>query len=61
MAGLVLLGENRRVLLRIARYLVSFSTVLAITLLSARIGLNTTTVALSLLLVVLAAATLSGP
>ena len=47
-------------LLRIARYLVSFSTVLAITLLSARIGLNTTTVALSLLLVVLAAATLSG-
>lgn len=47
-------------LLRVARYLVSFSTVLAIIILSAWIGLNTTTVALSLLLVVLAAATLWG-
>ena len=47
-------------LLRVARYLVSFSSVLAIILLSAWIGLNTTTVALSLLLVVLAAATLWG-
>ena len=47
-------------LLRVARYLVSFSTVLAIVLASRWIGLNTTTVALSLLLVVLAAATLWG-
>ena len=47
-------------LLRIARYFLSFSTVLAIILVSERIGLNTTTVALSLLLVVLAAATLWG-
>jgi len=46
--------------LRVARYLLSISTVLAIILLSRWLGLNTTTVALSLLLVVLAAATLWG-
>jgi two-component system sensor histidine kinase KdpD len=48
------------VLHRLARYLISFATVFAIVFLSLRIGLNATTVALSLVLVVLGVATLWG-
>ncbi len=47
-------------LLRVARYLVSFATVFAIIVVSPWLGINSTTVALVFLLVVLGAATLWG-